>query len=68
MKDTSLAYAIGVAELLRQGQYIIAVEYDPLTIFLMIAAIYFILTFGVTRLLKLVEFKLKIPGIGAESR
>lgn len=68
LKDTSLAYAIGVAELLRQGQYIIAVEYDPLTIFLMIAAIYFILTFGVTRLLKLVEFKLKIPGIGAESR
>lgn len=68
LKDTSLAYAIGVAELLRQGQYIIAVEYDPLTIFLMIAVIYFVLTFGVTRLLKLIEYKLKIPGIGAESR
>ena len=31
LKDTSLAYALGVTELLRQGQYIIAVHYDPLT-------------------------------------
>ncbi|MGM0419454.1 MAG: amino acid ABC transporter permease [Bacillota bacterium] len=67
LKDTSLAYALGVAELLRQGQYIIAVEYDPLTIFLLIALIYFILTYGVTRLLKKLEAKLKIPGIGVES-
>ncbi|SDL55241.1 amino acid ABC transporter permease [Halarsenatibacter silvermanii] len=67
LKDTSLAYALGVTELLRQGQYIIAVHYDPLTIFLLIAAIYFVLTFGVTRLLKLLENKLKIPGLGAET-
>ena len=67
LKDTSLAYAIGVTELLRQGQYVIAVHYDPLTIFLMIAAIYFVLTFGITRLLKKLENKLKIPGLGAES-
>ena len=66
LKDTSLAYALGVAELLRQGQYIIAVAYDPLSIFLAIAAIYFVLTFGVTRLLKILENKLKIPGIGVE--
>jgi len=64
LKDTSLAYAIGVVELLRQGQYIIAVEYKPLPIFLVIAAIYFVLTFGVTRLLKRLEEKLKLPGIG----
>lgn len=67
LKDTSLAYAIGVTELLRQGQYVIAVHYDPLTIFLLIAAIYFVLTFGITRLLKILENKLKIPGLGAES-
>lgn len=64
LKDTSLAYAIGVVELLRHGQYIIAVEYKPLPIFLVIAAIYFVLTFGVARLLKMLENKLKIPGIG----
>lgn len=64
LKDTSLAYAIGVVELLRHGQYIIAVEYKPLPIFLVIAAIYFVLTFGVTRLLKMLENKLKIPGMG----
>jgi len=64
LKDTSLAYAVGVVELLRQGQYIIAVEYNPLAIFLAIAGIYFILTFGVTRLLKMLEKKLKIPGMG----
>jgi len=64
LKDTSLAYAVGVVELLRQGQYIIAVEYNPLAIFLAIAGIYFILTFGVTRLLKRLEKKLKIPGMG----
>ena len=64
LKDTSLAYAIGVVELLRHGQYIIAVEYKPLPIFLVIAAIYFVLTFGVAWLLKMLENKLKIPGIG----
>ena len=64
LKDTSLAYAIGVVELLRHGQYIIAVEYRPLPIFLVIAAIYFVLTFGVARFLKMLENKLKIPGIG----
>ncbi|KRT34444.1 amino acid ABC transporter permease [Acetomicrobium hydrogeniformans] len=64
LKDTSLAYAIGVVELLRQGQYIITVEYEPLPIFLAIAGIYFVLTFGVARLLKKLENKLKIPGIG----
>jgi len=53
-----------VVELLRHGQYIIAVEYKPLPIFLVIAAIYFVLTFGVARLLKMLENKLKIPGIG----
>jgi len=31
---------------------------------LVIAAIYFVLTFGVTRLLKRLEEKLKLPGIG----
>ncbi len=64
LKDTSLAYALGVIELLRQGRYIIATSYEPLTIFIAIAAIYFILTVTMNTMLSYFERKYKVPGIG----
>lgn len=66
LKDTTMAYAIGVIELMRQGYYVMFTTYDPLPVFLAIAAIFFILTFGISKLLLLLEKKLKIPGIGVE--
>jgi len=43
LKDSSLAYALGVTELLRQGGYIISTSYEPMLIYLTIAAIYFVI-------------------------
>lgn len=62
LKDTSLAYALGVTELLRQGTYIVSTTYEPLLIYLMCAAIYFVITFGTNRIIDSVEKKFAIPG------
>ncbi|MGM0603847.1 MAG: amino acid ABC transporter permease [Bacillota bacterium] len=66
LKDTSLAFTIGVVELLRQGEYFIATSNQPMTIFLSVAAIYFILTTTINGILSLFEKKYAIPGIGIE--
>ncbi|MFP4021736.1 MAG: amino acid ABC transporter permease [Halanaerobium sp.] len=66
LKDTSLAFTIGVVELLRQGEYFIATSNEPMVIYLTIAAIYFILTTTVNGMLSLFEKKYQIPGIGIE--
>jgi len=68
LKDTSLAYALGVIELLRQGGYIIATSYRPLPIYLTVAAIYLVMTLTINTILGRFEKKLKIPGIGIEER
>lgn len=51
LKDTSFAYAIGVAELMRRAEYVSARTYEPLTVFMGCAVIYFLMTFLVTRTL-----------------
>lgn len=69
LKDTSLAYAVGVIEIVQQGQYLISnPKNDPLIIFLTIAAVYFVLTFSFNKMMDKVEDKIKIPGIGIEER
>lgn len=66
LKDTSLAYALGVIELLRHGSYIIATSFEPMTIYLTIAAIYFIMTVTINTILGKLEERMKTPGIGVE--
>ncbi|MCF8000924.1 MAG: amino acid ABC transporter permease [Halanaerobiales bacterium] len=68
LKDTSLAYALGVIELLRQGGYIISTTYRPLPIYLTVAAVYLVMTLTINTTLGRFEKKLKIPGIGIEER
>ncbi len=62
LKDTSIAYALGVTELLREGTYIVSATYEPLIVYSMCAAIYFIITFGTNTLVSKVERKFSIPG------
>ncbi len=62
LKDTSIAYAIGVTELLREGTYIVSTTYDPLLIYSMCAAVYFIMTFGTNKFVSLLEKGFAIPG------
>lgn len=50
IKDTSLAFVVGVAELMRRADYVRAATYDPLIPFLLVAGIYFVIVFPITRM------------------
>ncbi len=62
VKDTSLAYAVGVIELVREGRYIIVRTFEPMLIYITIAVIYFVLTYAGNRSLGYLEERLEIPG------
>jgi polar amino acid transport system permease protein len=69
LKDTSLAFGIGVIELMRQGRYIQI--RDPslvLPVFLLIAVIYFIFVFSANKIMRHVEKKYQMAGLQAEAQ
>lgn len=63
IKETSLAYVIGVVELTRQAHYIItSTQGNVLTVFAVVALLYFILNRAGNSLLYAYERKLAVPG------
>ncbi len=58
IKDTSVLNVIGFTELFFQAKTIVLKTYDTFSTYLLIAVIYFILTFAITRLLRLLEKKM----------
>ncbi|MBC7097543.1 amino acid ABC transporter permease [Candidatus Bipolaricaulota bacterium] len=63
IKDTSLAYIVGVVEILRQARYIISYTYgNSLLVFCFCALIYFLLTRLGNSLLFRLEARLWVPG------
>ena len=60
LKDSSLFIVIGVAELTRQGQEIMSMNYKAVEIWGAVAFIYLILTGTLALLLKLLEKKMRI--------
>lgn len=64
LKDTSIAFGIGVIELMRQGRYVYVRNPDlVLPVLLFIALIYFILVISANRGLSYLEKKYKISGL-----
>lgn len=64
LKDTSIAFSIGVIELMRQGRYIYSLHFDlVLYVLLLIALIYFIIVFSINKGLGYLEKKYKMPGL-----
>lgn len=61
IKDSSLVYALGVAEILRRAQYVSARTYQPFIAFSVVAVIYFIMTFVANRFLAVLEDRTRIP-------
>ncbi len=61
VKDSSLVYAVGLAELMRRAQQVNATLHAPLLVFSVTGALYFLLTFATNRLLGWVERKFSIP-------
>ena len=60
VKNTSLASIIGFVELTRAGQIINAATFKPLTVFLVVAAIYFCICFSLSQLSQRLESKLRV--------
>ena len=68
LKDTSLAFGIGVIELMRQARYIQVRDPDlVLIVFLFIALIYFILVFSANKTLRYVEKRYQMAGYQSEA-
>jgi len=65
LKDSSLVYAIGVAEIIRRAQYVGASTHQYFLAFLTAAAIYFLMTFIMNRFLDGVERRTRIPSVSA---
>ncbi|NYH99316.1 amino acid ABC transporter permease [Cupriavidus plantarum] len=62
IKDTSLVSVITVTELLRTAQEIIAATYQPLPLYLAVAAIYWVLSTALSFLQRGLERRLSLPG------
>ena len=62
LKDSSLVSVLGVAELLRQGQYAISRTFHSFEIFTGVALVYFVMTFTLSSLAGYVERRYRIKG------
>lgn len=63
IKDTSLAYVVGLIEIMRQARYIITYTYgNSLTVFFFVGMIYFVLTKIGTTIFFKIEDLLWVPG------
>jgi len=58
IKDTSVLFVVQVTELFSQGKTVAGITYRPFEVYLTIAAIYLVLTFTTTRVLRLLERRL----------
>ncbi|VVD82508.1 ABC transporter permease [Pandoraea horticolens] len=61
IKDTSLVSVITVTELLRSAQEVIASTYQPLPLYLACAAIYWVLSTGLSAVQRRIEKRLALP-------
>jgi polar amino acid transport system permease protein len=67
LKDTSIAFSIGVIDIMRQGRYIYSVNHElVLPILLIIALIYFVMVFSINKVLNYLEKKYKMTGFELE--
>lgn len=55
IKDTSVLNVIGFTELFFQAKSIVSINFNTFATYLLVAAIYFVLTFTVTRILRYIE-------------
>jgi glutamine transport system permease protein len=62
LKDTSLLVVIGVAELTRVGQEIIAVNFRAFEVWLTVGVVYLMMTLTIARLLRMAEDRLASRG------
>jgi polar amino acid transport system permease protein len=62
IKNTSLAATIGFVELTREGQLTTAATYQPFTVYLVVAFLYFLMCFPLTQWSRILERRLHVAG------
>jgi polar amino acid transport system permease protein len=62
IKDSSLAYTISVVEITYVGNKLVSIYFDPFSIFVFVALIYFSLTYFTSFIMSFVEKRFRIPG------
>ncbi len=62
IKDTSIICVIGLAELTRMGQQIIARTYRSFEVWLMVFVLYFVVIYAITVVSRIVERKVSLDG------
>ena len=68
LKDTALAFAVGVVELLTRGKFIALSTQAVLPVYLAVGAIYLLLTYGGVLVFRVVERAIRIPGLSGDTR
>jgi len=63
LKDTSLAYVLGLLELTRMGKNVMDRTFQPFEISLVVAAIYFVLCFPLAQLVRVVDARMRARGL-----
>ena len=63
LKDTSLAYVLGLLELTRMGKNVMDRTFQPFEILLAVAAIYFVLCFPLSQLVRVVDARMRRSGL-----
>ena len=58
IKETSVLNVIGFTELYFQAKSIVSINFETFATYLLVAAIYFVLTFTITRILRFIEKKM----------
>lgn len=62
LKDTSLVSVLAISELTRSGQMVYSRTFRPFEIYLVVAALYFIMTYSVSRLSRRLEVVFHVGG------
>ena len=62
--NSSLAFTIGYTELTRQGNLLIAITFKTFWTWGLVLVYYFIVTFSLSNVMRYIEKKTKIPGLG----
>ncbi len=63
IKYTSLAYLVGVPELMAQGEFVASRNFEFMDVFLGVAFVYLVVILAITWAFSFVEKKVKIPGV-----
>lgn len=59
IKESSIVSTIGVSEVMFNSQVVQGISFDPFTPLLLAAGLYFVLTFSLSRIMTLIEGRMK---------